>query len=654
MARRVPIQQYSFSSGILAPSLEARKDMKRYYDGALEAKNVTVQTHGGMRRRGGLRFGSEFADAATGAEITKFEFNKDQVYLVAFTDSKISIFKNWVFQASVVAPWGVLDLPTLDTTQSLDTMLVAHGGIQTQRLERQGSDTAWALSAAPFTNVPTYRFAPVPLGTGTPSATSGTATFTSSVAIFAAADVGKWVIGNQGKGKITVFTSATAVTIAIKQNFKDLTAIAAGAWSLEEDAWSAARGWPKSIDFYQGRTVVGGSKTLLDKVWASTSGDFFDFKSTWEALADESLDATLTHGSQVNQVQRVSAMQSLFALTTGGLFAANDVPLTPANFLPVKNSAVPSATLAPVELEETVAFIAADESGAATGLHRLVVDPDSNAVRYIADNLSLLAPHVLTSPQSIAVRKGNTVAGASHAFVTNADGTAAVFHSRKRQNMMAWTWWESRGNSGTDALQRVAVVGGIPVFLVKRTLGSGVKYFIEYLDENAFFDSSIQQTSGTAKSTWSGFGHLEGETVNVWADGVLRDDAQVTGGQIVVTGGGDPLLVSAVEAGLPLDWALETMPPEAQLGDGTLTGHNYRIFKAAIRVANAYDLTVNGRAVAFRHMNTLHLDTPPTAYSGLKDVKFLGRSHGEEKAQTVRMSGQLPITIEAVTAFVAG
>jgi len=653
MAQRVAKQTYSLGAGLLGDSLEARKDLKRYYDGALEARNFTSLSHGGMKRRGGLRFGCAFDAASTGAEIARFEFNKEQVYLIGFTNNLLTVFMDWQQQTAIVAPWISTDLSGLDFTQQLDTMLVAHAATQTQKLERQGDHTSWALSALSFTNMPTYRFGAVTTGTGTPTAATGSTTFTAVDDEFTfpgTADVGKWIVGNQGKAVITAVTSAKLVNIDVKQDFKDTSAIEAGDWSIEENVWSDARGWPASIDFYQGRTMAGGSSTLLDKVWGSRSGKFFDFKNTWEALDDESLDATLTHGNQVNQVKRVSAMQSLFAFTTGGLFAVNESSLTPSNFLPVKNSAVPSASLPPIELEETVAFVGADESGTATGLYQLVVDANSNATRYVAENLSLLCPHVMTGPNGIATRKGATPAGAQHVFISNDDGTAAVLHSRRSQNMLAWTWWDSPGNSGTDKLQRPAVVGGTVAFLVERTIGGVKKYFIEYLDDDAFFDSSVKQTDAVAKSAWAGFGHLEGETLKVWADGALRDDAVVTGGVVTVMDGGTAIDVTEMEAGMALDWALEPMPPV--LGEG-MDNAPYRIFKADIRMRGAYEIAVNGRSVALRRMGSVTLNSAPEPFAGVKTIRFLGRSRGETKAATVSMTGQLPITIESIATHVA-
>jgi len=656
MPQRVPVQQFSFTAGQLDDSLAARADIDRYFKGGLEITNFLLLSHGGLERRGGLEYVAEIPTAATGVRLASFEFSTEQAYLHVFTDLNIAVYMNGVKQADITTPWAAADLDALDWTQSLDTMLIAHVDNQQQKLVRTGSHTSWALTAIALTNLPTYRFSDPTTNTGTPSAVTGAGiTFTAGGNEFASGDVGKYILGNQGKAIITAYTSATVVTVTVEQDFKDTTAIDGGDWTLEEAAWSTARGWPGSVALYQGRSYYAGAKELLQTSWGSQSaGDLFSFKDTWEALDDEAVSATL-EGESVNAVKRVVGLDSLFMFTTGGVFAVTDSPVTPAKYVPIKQTAIPSADIRPVEIEDALVYIAADESGKATTLHELSENPDSTKTRYVAQDLSLMSSSILNAPVDMAARKGRPDAtSASHVFVVNGDGSVGVMHSRRREQVLGWTKWQSQGNAGTDKILRVAVVAGTVYFLVERTINSVVRYFIEKLNTAAFFDSSVIQTTGTAKSVWTGFNHLIGETVKVWADGALRDDAVVDGsGQVTVTDGGAALNVSAMEAGLPFSWAAETMPLEAQISKGTLVGETHKLAKATVRVKNGYDLTVNGRNQSFRSMRGMVTDASLSAFSGLKSVRFLGWNRKSDRAITVRMTGELPITIESATATVA-
>jgi len=656
MPRRVPVQQFSFTAGQLNDSMAARVDLDRYFKGGLEISNFLLLSQGGLERRGGFEYVAEVPAAATGARLASFEFSTEQAYLHVFTNNNIAVYMDGVKQADIVTPWTSADLDALDWTQSLDTMLLAHTDQPQQKLMRTGSHTSWALTALTISNPPTYRFSDPTTSKGTPVANTGTGVgFTSAGNEFTSADVGKYIVGNQGKAKITAYTSATSVTINIEQDFKDTTAIDAGDWTIEEIAWSTARGYPGSVSLYQGRSYFAGARELLQTSWGSqSSGDLFSFKDTWEALDDEAVSATL-EGESVNVVKRVVGLDSLFLFTTGGVFAVTESPVTPAKYVPIKQTAIPSADIRPVEIEDALVYIAADESGQATTLHELSENPDSTKTKYVAQDLNLLSSDILNAPVDMAARKGRPDAtSASHVFIVNGDGTMGVMHSRRREKVLGWTKWQSHGNAGTDKILRAAVVAGTLYVLVERTINAVTRYFIEKLNTAAVFDGSVIQTSGTAKSVWTGFDHLIGETVKVWGDGALRDDAVVdVSGQVTVTDGGTAFPVTTLEAGLPLNWALETMPMEAQITKGTLVGEAHKLSKATVRIRNGYDLTVNGRKQSFRGIRGLKTDEKLTSFTGLKTVRFLGWNKKSERAKTVRLTGELPITIEAVTTEVA-
>ncbi|MBE0529257.1 MAG: hypothetical protein IH626_00425 [Rhodospirillales bacterium] len=653
MGLKAPIQIYDFTAGWLS-GLEARADLRVYYKGGREVTNTVGLTTGGQKRRGGTRQLAEIPEAANGAVLARFEFSTEQTYLHVFLNETIRVFKDGEFMVDVTAPWVGADLSGLRWTQSLDTMMIAHTAYPTQKLVRQGGHTAWGLSDIAWTNPPTYRFADPTTVTGTPAAKTGSGvTFTAGADAFAAGDVDKWIIGNDGKALITAYTSATQVTISIRQDFKDTTAIAAGEWSIEEDVWTAARGYPGVITLFEERTFIGASQSLLQTTWGSRSGEPFDFKSTYEALDDEAVGANL-RGNRVNAIHQLFALDALFLFTTGGVWVQIDRPITPANYLPKKHCAVPAADLQAVELEERVAFISADEEGNPVCLQELQIDEMSTDTRYVPNDLSVLCPDAVADPVDLTARKSRVGgASASHVFVVNGDGSMGVLHSRRRENILGWTRWESRGNSGTDKVMRAAVVGNDIHLLVRRTIAGATRWFLEVVDDDAFWDCSKRLSSETPQSLWGGFAHLEGETVAVWADGARRDDVIVTDGAITVSDGGTAVPVRAVEAGLPFSWAIETMPVEAQLADGTLIGEAHRIVKATIRVKDAYEMTVNGRPVAFRKFRGMTLDTPLQPFSGIKQIRFLGWRPRDEIGATVRLTGQLPITIESATLVVA-
>ncbi len=592
MNARISTQQYSFTSGMLDDALEARTDIRAYYAGARQILNMLNLPQGGVTMRGGLAYVAELPQAARGARLAPFAFSTEQTYLIVFTHQQIHVFRDGVKQTTVKSPWTARHLPHIDWTQSLDTMIIVHPDIKPRRFMRQGAHNRWALSELPLRDIPQYDFD----GSG----------------------------GNSA-----------------------------------ENTWSRTRGWPRSVFLREGRLYFGGSRSRPQTIWGSQSNDFFSFRTTDDAFDDESIEASLD-GDRVSAIEQLYALDDFFTFTSGGLFVHTQSPTTPKNFYFTRHSELPAANIRPVELDGSIAFIRRGKDGHHQSLHELVYD-DARQI-YTAQDLGLLATSLLRSPVSMAARLGNETDSAHHLFVVNGDGTIAVLNTRRSQQITGWSLLHTQG----QALD-CTVVGNNAYVLVKRRFNNADRYFLERLNPDHRFDSSIKQSvsppgdtlptgrpggnSVTPKSRWSGLAHLEGQTVSLLGDGIYLGTQSVTNGQITT-----PFPVRILEAGLAFDWAVETMPVEAQLTNGTLVGNQHRIVKATIRVQNTQAMNVNGRIVAFSDFGEKRMGASPPSFTGLKTVRFLGWSGGrKETGATIRMTGQSsgPATILSVTAEIA-
>ncbi len=157
MAKKRLIQS-NMTSGEIAPTLAGRIDIDKYYNGLSSAENVVILPHGGVRRRPGL---AKITDSYVGqdARIEAFVFSVTQDYLILFTPLEVKIFKDGVLQSTEVSPYTTIaEIRNIDVIQSADTMILVHEDFPPQQLQRQGSDTAWGLSAITLTNIPTFDF----------------------------------------------------------------------------------------------------------------------------------------------------------------------------------------------------------------------------------------------------------------------------------------------------------------------------------------------------------------------------------------------------------------------------------------------------------------------------------------------------------------
>lgn len=185
--------QTNFTVGEVDPLLRGRIDLNQYYSALKSAENVVVIPQGGVRRRPGLKFTYDLpASASDGAALIPFEFSTADSYMFAVVNQRIYIFKNGslitningsgndYLAASVITS---TILPNLKYAQSADTMIFVHEDLQPQKLVRGANDSSWTLSAITFDFVPKYAYDLIllnPVSTITPSATTGTVTFTAS------------------------------------------------------------------------------------------------------------------------------------------------------------------------------------------------------------------------------------------------------------------------------------------------------------------------------------------------------------------------------------------------------------------------------------------------------------------------------------------
>lgn len=192
MARIVQFQT-NFSVGELDPLLRARTDLQQYQNGLETAENVIVQPQGGVKRRPGTKFIHDFGSSFTDFKIIPFEYSTVDSYTLVFVDQRIYVFKAGVLQTNINGSGNdyitataitAAMLDELNYTQAVDTLILMHEDLETQRLVRN-SDTSWTLGALPIAFVPKYAYAldvHEPTFTITPSAVDGNIEITASAA----------------------------------------------------------------------------------------------------------------------------------------------------------------------------------------------------------------------------------------------------------------------------------------------------------------------------------------------------------------------------------------------------------------------------------------------------------------------------------------
>jgi hypothetical protein len=607
MSRAVTIQT-NFTTGEVDPLLKSRIDINQYYNALDQARNVLIQPQGGIERRPGLQFIFEVPSAANpqnGMKLVPFEFSTTQSYMLLFVHNRMYIFKNKELVTNInssgndylTTTIGSTVLATMDHTQSADTLIVVQEDMAPKKIVRGGSHSTWTISDLSFEFIPKFNFTASETTinqTITPSAVDGNITITAGGNVFSSGNVNQYIEANDGIGRarITRFVSATSVEAIVEIPFFNTSAIASGGTFIDggyEDSWSSTKGYPRTCTFHEGRLYFGGVKSRPNTIFASRVARFFDF-NPGEALDDDSIELTISTDS-TNAITGMFSGRDLQIFTKGGEFFLPQStldPITPTNV--VVNGATRRGSqegIKPVGAESGTLFI----QRAGKSLREFLFSDVE--LSYISNNISLLSSHLLKSPSDMALRKAtSTTDGDLLLLVNSTDGSLATYSILRGQNVIAPSLSTTDGefvNVGVDVDQIY--------FVIKRTISSSTKYYIECFNDDNTTDSTklLSGSSKPSTTTVTGLSHLEGKTVKVIADDQMQTNKTVSSGQITL----DAVPTTYVEIGLDYTPIIKTLPVELKLSSGNIVAQKKRIVEATVNLYLSQNLTLNDNAFSF-------------------------------------------------------
>lgn len=568
------------------------------------------------------------------ARIVDHFFSHEQGYALLFTDRNARVYKDGVYQADIRTSFESEDLPLLNWTQSLDTLIATQPEVAPMRIQRQGSDTEWLSESLPFDYIPKYAFELVvtkPATTLTPSATEGVVTLTAGAATFTAAHEDQFIWGNYGGARITEYVSTTVVKAIVVVPFLDTTAIASQAWTLEtgyEDVWSSTRGWPETCIFYQNRLVLAGGGELPNAVGISKVAEYYNFDPA-QALDDDAIfmilqanDVPAVHGLRADRHLQIFTTNAEYYLEQG----ATSV-LTP------RNAAFRRTTARGIKrglrpLNATGATIFLQRGGAS---FRDFVFTDSEA-SYVAGDLSLFWAHLVDDPVDMAMRASQVQIEVDTLFAVNTDGTMAVCNQQGRAGVL-WT---------TDGLyKRIGVLDGEVYAVVERTINGAAARYFEIFDPDLYVDCGVEYSGAFA--TLTGLSHLNGETVKVRADSFWQADQVVAAGEITPA----DAVVATAQVGLEYTPLVETLAPwkNSQGGPIVLDGMT-RIARVAASVQATQNLLVQGDFVDFRSFDS-NIDDPIPEFTGTKIIDGLLGWQRDNKV-VLTQNAPAPLTLRGI------
>lgn len=649
----------------MSPKVFGREDIARYITGCAELQNFRLQVQGGAYRRPGTRYVAEVRDSAERGQLLPFIFSADTAYVLCLNNGYMRFFKDSAVLGApyeIVIPWAAADLADIQFAQNSDIMYLVHPDYWPRKLTRV-ADTTWTLANVAFVDGP-YLPDNTSTITITPSGTTGSITLTASAPYFnsgmapTGGERGAYFRikhgGTWGYVQITGYTSTTVVSATVLSTLGGTTAVTT--WA--EGAWSAYRGFPRAVAFYQQRLFLGGTSYQPQTIWGSAGP--INAGVAYEDMTPGVLDAdpvTYTIGAdQFNEIQWMSSRDVLFIGTDSEVYVAGGRgdPLTPTNVQITPRLSRGSSYYAPVRVGHVMLFI----SRCARKLRELSYSWQEDS--YKAPDISVLADH-LTAGGFVDVVYASDPDPIVYAV--RSDGVLLGCLYDKDQDAIGW-WREVIGGSQV-VVESVTVIQG-PVassscsestsqvwVTVRRNIDGGTVRYVEYftpkfdtlsaagmtIEDACFVDSSLTY-SGSATLTLTGLGHLEGQTVQVLGNGAELPDVQVVSGQVTLQD-----TVTQAVVGLGYTSTLKTLPNINGAQNGTAQGRAKSWGKIMLRLLETVGLTVNGKALNVRGVND-YMDTAVPPYTGLREIQTTGWD--KEGQITITQDRPLPATILAI------
>jgi len=544
----------------------------------------------------------------------------------------------------IVSPYLETNLSSIKYTQQNDIMYIVDGAHAPQKLSRL---TATTFSIAPV-NFVGGPFLPenITATTITPSADTGTGiTLTASAATFQAGHVGALWRVKDGVVKITGFTSTTIVTGDVQAEADgtagDLGTGPAATDDWAEGAWSTVRGFPTDVKIFEQSCYYMATTYEGLKVWGSVPEEYENF--TPGVTASDSLTYRLGSASADRLLWMYPTTSIIIGCGSGPFTfsSVGDARISPVNTPSVRQqNENGSNSVSPVRIGPFVYYV--ERNG--TILGQLTYSLETNS--FDTKDMTRLSDHILgDGVVDLAIQNyPNNIL-----WALRSDGVLATLAREVEDNIRSWTRQVFAGTAAAVKSVSTNPNGKEDQvwFIVNRTINGSTRRYVEFMmpheigdQEDLFFVQSGLTYDGSPVTTLTNLDHLEGQSVQILADGAVHPNRTVTAGAITLD-----YAASVVQVGLGYDSTIKTMDLEGASFSGTSQTKVTHIGKVSLRFLDTLGCKfgdgVTMDTIPFR-TSSMPMNQPPTIFTGDKEVQFPS-GHVKNKHIVIKQTQPLPL-----------
>jgi hypothetical protein len=655
MARSAPAFS-SFTAGEISPRLEGRVNIEKYKEGLSDLTNMVVMPHGGVTRRPGTEYLGEVKSSSVKTRLVPFQFKTTDTYILEFGNQVMRVFRNGL-QVLVSA------------SKSITAITKASPGVLTSSSHGYSNgDEIYVESIGGMTelNGRNYRVANVTTNTFTLQDLFGNAINTTSFTTYTSGGTATEIYETATPyAEADLFdlrfvqSADTMYIVHPSYDVRTLTRTDHNAWTFATVSFSGspspglsgANNRPSVVTFFEQRLVFANTNNNPQTIWFSKNGDYTNF--TVGTADDDALIYTIA-SNQVNAIRYLSATRVLTIGTSGGeyvLTATNDGPITPTTTLIRKYSNYGSAQVEPVQVADVTLFA----QRGARKLREFRYAGEVNTAGYQAPDMTILAEHIT---EGGLVQFAYQQEPDSVIWCIRTDGTLLGLTYRREEEVVAWHKHVIGGvfGSGQAVVESIATLptdsGEDELYMiVKRTVNSVTKRYVEVLKTfdfgsdttAAFFVDSGLVYSGGAVTSLSGLYHLEGQTVNILANGATHPDKTVSNGSVSLD-----FSTTTAAIGYGYTSSMQTLRIESGSVDGTSQGKPKRIHAITLRIYESVGIEVGNDSaeidrIPFRD-SSMNMDEAIPLFTGDKNIEFKGGFDDDDRIY-VQQSQALPLTV---------
>ncbi len=678
----IRILNRSFAGGEISPEMFGRIDDVKFATGTALMRNFIALPHGPAANRPGFQFVREVKDSSKKVRLIPFTFSATQTFAIEMGAGYFRFHTQGGTVLSAGVPYEISnpftesELFDVHYVQSADVVTLVHPNHAPMELRRLGT-TNWQLitiSFGPTLSAPTgvavaaagapssgliqYRYV-VTAVVDTPyneSVASSQATVNNNLYTSGATNTISWAAVS-GANRYNVYKYSGGVFGYIGQSTglnvvdDNISADISQTPPIYDVQFNAAGDYPAAVTYFEQRRVFAGTINKPQNIWMTRSGTESNMSYSLPVRDDDRISVRVA-AREANTIAHAIPLGNLVFLTSSAewrVTSINTDAITPTSISVRPQSYIGSNQAQPLLVNNNLIY------AAARGGHVREMAYNDNAGGYITGDLSLRAPHLF---DNLDIKDMTYVkAPQPICWFVSSNGKLLGLTYVPEQQVGAWHQHDTLNGLFESCTSVAEGTEDVLYVVVKRTIDGATKRYVERMasrqftaqKDAVFVDSSLTY-SGAEVSSISGLSHLEGQIVNILADGAVHPRRVVTSGAIELD---NP--ASTVQIGLPITADTQTLPMAATIDSGYGQGRAKNINKVWLRVYRSSGIFAGPSAdklTEAKQRTTENYGSPPSLKSD--EIEIMITPTWAQGGQVfIRQTDPLPLTLVSMTMEVA-